>query len=237
MARPLIAVTGMVAAKVTGLRLRGVAASEKVLECVFRAGAEPVVLPPGPPEHAAERLARFDGLLVPGGDDLSPELYGGTADPAFRRAQPVQDLFELAALRHAVAAGLPTLAICRGLQALNVALGGSLVGDLGERGDLHRNGYHEVALTPGCRVARAMNARTVSVSSYHHQAVDRLGTGLTATGLAPDGVVEAVEHETAPVLAVQWHPEDDAVSNPREQALFDALAAAAARVATQAVPA
>jgi putative glutamine amidotransferase len=109
------------------------------------------------------------------------------------------------------------------MQVLNVALGGTLVQDLPRTAIDHRDSFHDVTLDPGCDVAKTMGAEVVSVSSYHHQALDRLGQGLRVVGTASDGCVEAVAHEHGRVLAVQWHPEDDAHEMPAQQALFDRL--------------
>lgn len=220
--RPLIAVTGMPSSQVKGLRRRGVAASEKVLEAVFRAGGDPVVLPPAS-HPVGPLLARFDGVLLPGGADVDPRRYGGSRRGlSTYTAEDIQDVFDLAVARHAVAEHIPLFAICRGMQVLNIALGGDLIQDLAETCVPHRDGYHKVSLTPGSRTAKVMGGDEVVVSSYHHQAIRRLGAGLTVTGRAIDDVVEAVEHDTAPVLAVQWHPEDNADLVAEQQALFTA---------------
>jgi putative glutamine amidotransferase len=218
---PLIAVAAMRSPSVHGLRRSGVVASERVLDAVRRAGGEPVILPPAPGAWIPERLsATFTGLVLPGGSDLDPALYGGAPDML---ADRLHDQADIALARAAIAAAVPVLAICRGMQVLNVALGGTLVADL-PTGDVpHRDGFHPVDLDPGCLVARAMGTTRPVVSSYHHQAIDRLGAGLVATGRAEDVVIEAVQHTHAPILAVQWHPEDDADVQPYEQALFDAV--------------
>jgi putative glutamine amidotransferase len=220
--RPLIAVTGMPSPQVKGLRRRGVVASEKVLEAVFRAGGDPVILPPaGHP--VGPLLSRFDGVLLPGGADVDPRRYGGSLrGSSTYTAEDVQDVFDLAVARHAVEHAMPLFAICRGMQILNVALGGDLIQDLEATCVPHRDGYHRVDLDADGRTAAAMGSRGVVVSSYHHQAIRRLGTGLTVTGRAIDGVIEVVEHATAPVLAVQWHPEDNADLVAEQQALFTA---------------
>lgn len=106
---------------------------------------------------------------------------------------------------------------------LNVAFGGTLVQHLEDPDGLHRDAFHDVELEPGSRIASVMGGTRVRVSSYHHQAVDRLGLGLRVVGRSDDGCVEAVVHTQAPVLAVQWHPEDDAHESVPQQALFDAL--------------
>src|SRR5690606_25155575 len=116
---------------------------------------------------------------------------------------------------------VPVLAICRGFQLLNVEHGGSLVQDLPE-GNLHRNGVHEVSIAEDSRLAGAIGVTELPVSSYHHQGVDRVGSGLRAVGTAPDGMVEALEFEDQNVelLAIQWHPEDASAVDSRQQALF-----------------
>jgi putative glutamine amidotransferase len=197
--------------------------AERIAECVLRAGGEPLVLAPGDPERALERLGTFDGLLVPGGGDLDPALY--TDEPRHEASDDpdaVQDAADIAVMRAAVAAAVPTLAICRGMQVLNVALGGTLTQHLDDDG-MHRDAIHRVELEPGSRLARVMGAHAVDVSSYHHQSVDRLAPGLRVVGRAADGCIEALEHVEAPVLAVQWHPEDDAHLAAAQQALFDDL--------------
>lgn len=122
---------------------------------------------------------------------------------------------------------IPFLAICRGMQVLNVALGGTLTQHLTETTAAHRQSMHAVILDHGCATAIAMGGERFEVSSYHHQALDQLGTGLRVVGRADDGCIEVVEHDSAPVLAVQWHPEDDANVAPHEQGLFDSIVAAA----------
>ncbi len=222
--RPLIAVPALRSPRVDGLRRSGLVMAERIAECVLRAGGEPLLLAPDDPREVVGRIGAFDGVLVPGGRDLDPSAYGdderhdSTDEP-----DAVQDAADLAVLRAVVELGVPTLAICRGMQALNVALGGTLVQHLDDPEGLHRNAFHDVTFEPGARIAEVIGADRVSVSSYHHQAVDRLGLGLRVTGRADDGCVEALAHAHAPVLAVQWHPEDDAHLAHRQQALFDAL--------------
>jgi putative glutamine amidotransferase len=226
--RPLIAVTGMRSPMVTGLRRRGIVAAEKVLDAVYRAGGDPVVLAPlDRPDIPS--LAAFAGLVVPGGADLDPSTYGGVRTSATEPSDLLQDRFDLAVSKAAIAVGMPYLAICRGMQVLNVALGGSLVDHLPPSDVPHRDAFHDVTLEPGCAVALAMGTSRPSVSSYHHQGLDRLGDGLRVTGRTADGCPEAVEHRTSPVLAVQWHPEDDAETSAAEQGLFDAVVEQARR--------
>jgi len=227
-ARPVIAVTGMRSPKVSGLRRRGIVAAEKVLDAVCRAGGEPVVLAPLD-RPGIPALEAFAGLVVPGGADLDPSAYGGVRTTDTEPSDLRQDRFDLAVARAAIASGMPYLAICRGMQVLNVALGGTLVEHLPPSDVNHRDAFHDVQLEPTCALAVAMGTSRASVSSYHHQGVDRLGAGLRVTGRTADGCPEAVEHHASPVLAVQWHPEDDAETAAHEQRLFDAIVEQARR--------
>ena len=224
MTLPRIGVTGMRSSIVHGLRFDGCAAASAVLRCVVRSGAEPLVLFGESASPPAARVGGFDGLLVPGGFDVDPRRYGerplSTTVPA---DFPEQDQFEADLMAAAIERGVPVLAICRGFQLLNVELGGSLTQDL-PPDSVHRNGAHDVTLTQGSRIAAVIGEPAVAVSSYHHQAVRKVGAGLRVVGRSPDGVVEALEHERAQLIAVQWHPEDTAARDPRQQALFDWLA-------------
>ncbi len=194
----------MRSSQVAGLRRAGLVMAERIAECVLRAGGEPLVLAPAHPGETVARLASFDGVLVPGGRDVDPSSYGeGSRHESTDEPDPVQDAADLALLRAVVETGVPTLAICRGMQLLNVALGGTLVQHLDDPDSLHRNAFHDVALEPGSRLAGIMGAEQVAVSSYHHQAVDRLGLGLRVVGRADDGCVEAVAHTSATKVTPQ----------------------------------
>ncbi|RLK52975.1 gamma-glutamyl-gamma-aminobutyrate hydrolase family protein [Microbacterium telephonicum] len=161
-------------------------------------------------------LTGFDGVVLPGGGDVDPARYGGDASAPVYDVNPAQDDLDLGIAAAALAAGLPVLGVCRGLQVLNVACGGTLVEDLPASAVLHTPGsdgcgglewtWHTVEVADGSRLA-AETGRTVEVASGHHQAIGVLGAGLVATATAADGVVEAVEHASLPVVAVQWHPE------------------------------
>lgn len=220
MNRPLIAIPARFAAHASALRYRAEVAARALVEAVYRAGGEPWVMHPDA-AAAERRLARAAALLLPGGGDLAPHRYGATAvhDTAYD-IDDEQDAFDLAAARYALAAGLPTLAICRGLQVVNVALGGTLRQHMESA---HRHVVHPVALAPDSTLAMARGGAKVDASCYHHQCVDRLGGCLRPVAWAADGTVEAVEL-TAPAgwfVAVQWHPED-----APDQWLFDAFVAA-----------
>jgi putative glutamine amidotransferase len=220
--RPLVAVTAMASNRISGLRFDGYAVSAAVVAALTRAHAVPVMLPASIGAEAVD-LAAFDGLVIPGGADVSARLYGG--DEALTHGEPDEehDLFEIGLLRQAIELNKPVLAICRGLQVLNVALGGTLIGDLPASTVNHHEGHHEVKIEPASRLAGAVGSTEISVSTYHHQAIDRLGSRLTVVARAADGCIEAVQHESAPLLAVQWHPEDDAAMKETDQRLFDAF--------------
>jgi putative glutamine amidotransferase len=222
--RPLIAVVGRRATTSSCLRFSGTVAAEAVCDAVLRAGGEPVTLHGGGAADIAaapDRIARFDGLVLPGGGDLNPARYAQNAASETEQPDDLQDEFDLAVIRAALGTALPTLAICRGMQVLNVACGGTLRQHIAGGQVEHRGGLHDITIAAGSRLRTVAGADTVEVSSYHHQAVDRVGAGLRIVACAKDGCVEAVEHATSGILAVQWHPEDQAASRGYDQALFD----------------
>ena len=221
--RPLIGIIGRRSFELDVLRFSGTIAAEAVCEAVWAGGGEPLVLhgPAGDPTaDLAGRLRRFDGVLLPGGADLDPRRYGAAPVPTDQPPVEHQDTLDLAVARAVVALALPTLAICRGMQVLNVALGGTLVPDLPGSGVDHRSSVHDVVVDEGTWLHDVVGMTRIPVSSYHHQALDVLGADLRVVARAEDGVVEAVEHATADVLAVQWHPEDLAATSPTDAALF-----------------
>ncbi|WP_327427400.1 gamma-glutamyl-gamma-aminobutyrate hydrolase family protein [Streptomyces sp. NBC_01236] len=175
---------------------------------VQRAGGLAVMLPPDDPAQAAATVARLDGVVVAGGPDVDPVRYGAERSPRTGPAAPERDAWELALIRAALASGTPLLGICRGLQLLNVALGGTLVQHIdGHVKDAGVFGHHEVTPVPGSLYAGVVPEVT-AVPTYHHQAVERLGDGLRASAHAADGTVEAIELPGSSwVLGVQWHPE------------------------------
>ncbi|WP_171111355.1 MULTISPECIES: gamma-glutamyl-gamma-aminobutyrate hydrolase family protein [Streptomyces] len=228
--RPLIAVPARFSATTSALRYAAEVNARALIEAVWRAGGEPVSIHPDAAEVAA-RLRRFDGVLLPGGGDLAPHRYGATdTHDTVYDVDDLQDAFDLEVARRALDLGLPLLAVCRGLQVVNVALGGTLEQDMGGPEREHRHLVHPVTLAPDSVVARATGAEKTDASCYHHQRVDRLGTGLRITARAADGTAEALELPGSRgwFAAVQWHPEDTAHEDPAQQGLFDALVRAAA---------
>ncbi len=185
------------------------------VDAVAAAGGVPVLLPPRPGVVEAA-LPRLDALLLSGGPDVEPVHYGAEPGPDTQAPSRERDEAELGLLSTAVEAGLPVLGVCRGMQLLNVARGGTLHQHLpdvlGHAGHAPEPGVyapHPVHVDPTSRLAGLLGRVEVeSVPSYHHQGLDRLGDGLVATAWAPDGTVEAVEDPQRPfVVAVQWHPE------------------------------
>jgi putative glutamine amidotransferase len=209
------------------------------IDAVRSCGGRPVLLPPGDEDPSA-LLDDVDGIVLCGGGDLDPARFGGSSGhDAQYSTCPERDAFELALIEACIARRKPTLAICRGLQVLNVARGGDLhvhlpdvVGDaVAHRASVERHTEHAVRVAPDSRLAALLGAEVVTVASWHHQAVARIGHGLRAVAWAADGTVEALEVEGCPTLwAVQWHPElQVAETDGRQRGLFEALVAAAAK--------
>ncbi len=211
---------------------------DEYVAAVRRAGGVPVLLPPG--EELVERwLDAVDGVIMAGGTDLSPALYGeDNRDLRVFPADLPRDRTELALVNALLAADIPTLYVCRGLQMLNVVLGGSLHTHIPDAGiangvDIHRNGAglwttHRVEVVAKSKLARAMGTTSVEPVSGHHQGVDRVGAGLDVVAIAPDGVIEGLEVRNQRwAVAVQWHPELTAAEDPTQQRIFRALIGAA----------
>ncbi|HVS02873.1 MAG TPA: gamma-glutamyl-gamma-aminobutyrate hydrolase family protein [Thermoanaerobaculia bacterium] len=207
------------------------------VDAVRRAGGVALLLPPGD-ERVDELLDRLDGFVLTGGGDLDPACYGCAPHAATDRVDRQRDASELALARAIAERRLPALAICRGCQVLNVALGGTLHQHLPEvvgEGLAHRRAAagdehprHPVAVEPGSHLASAMAATRPEAVSWHHQAPDRVAPSLRVVARAADGTVEALELPGHPaLLAVQWHPELTAAEDASQQRLFDALVTAA----------
>jgi gamma-glutamyl-gamma-aminobutyrate hydrolase PuuD len=239
---PLVAVTASVRADDGVARVRLAVA---YIEVLARAGLTPLVLPPVSGDDAAidATIARVldavSGLVLTGGEDVAPAFYGAVPSPHLGRVNRARDATELAAVRAARDRRLPTLAICRGIQVMNVALGGTLVqdipsertGSLAHDPELPRTARsHAVQVVPGSRLAQGLGATSLDVNSVHHQAVDRVASGLVVTATAPDGVIEGIEpppNDPWWAVAIQWHPEefvhDEAALDHRLFAAFAAV--------------
>lgn len=233
---PLVAITAT-ARMVEGVeRVRLNAAYVRALES---AGLVPVVVPPLEAAGTAVRvLDAVAGLVLSGGEDVDPSRYGETPHPELGPVNCARDETELALLARARELGLPTLAICRGIQVVNVGLGGSLVQDLPsqrqnvathEVDDERDTRVHGVRVDPDSRLASILGAHALAVNSIHHQAVDRLGEAMRVSARADDGTIEGVESDdpTWWMVGVQWHPEElTTTPEPWDRRLFSAFAAA-----------
>ena len=207
------------------------------LDALRRAGARTVILAPGEEGDPEELLQPFDGLLLVGGGDIDPARYGGTANEHLYGVEPDRDEAEIALLHAADRIAMPTLCICRGIQIMNIAFGGTLHGHLPDVPGLRVHGVpldesqtiHEVSPEPGSRLAAVTNSASLACLSHHHQGIDRLGGGLAVTGRTEDGLIEAIERivpdpddtRATWMLGVQWHPEETADRDPAQQSLFD----------------
>jgi putative glutamine amidotransferase len=215
--RPLVGITAYVEPARWGVwDTRAVLVPDSYVRMVREAGARPVILPPDDVDgasEAAELVRRLDGLVLAGGADIDPSRYGAVAHPT-TKTRPDRDSGELTVLRAALEADLPVLGVCRGMELLAVAYGGTLTQHLPDLLGNERHqpgpgvyGAHPARFASGSRAAAIFGA-TAEVNSYHHQAVDKPGT-LTVTGWADDEVIEAVEDPARRfVVGVQWHPEE-----------------------------
>jgi putative glutamine amidotransferase len=219
-------------------------------EAVRRAGAIPLLIPPQP-ENADELMEALDGVLLAGGFDADPALYGEEAHPTVEPMDPRRQSNDLALAEAARKRGVPTLGICLGLQVMNVAAGGTLIQDIDSQHDTEIShasipedrARHEVIVEAGTKLASVLRPGEYTVNSSHHQAIRDVGDGLRVNAHAPDGIIEGVEDPRHPFyLGVQWHPED-MPGEPSASTLFDRFIAAALeyakakRLATEMSPA
>ena len=210
------------------------------IRAIQAGGGIPILIPHGLDEADLQAVfARIDGVVLPGGGDIHPSVYGGDVDhPRVMGVSPSRDTLELWLAREAVAQEKPVLAICRGHQVFNVAMGGTIFEDLADQmdgaikhdywGDWPRNHLpHEVKIAENSRLAEIIGSPITKVNSLHHQGIRDLGNGLEVTGLSPDGLIEAIEvpgHRFA--LGVQWHPENLIHDDPAMLRLFQGLVTA-----------
>ncbi|MFI5890018.1 gamma-glutamyl-gamma-aminobutyrate hydrolase family protein [Actinoplanes sp. NPDC051513] len=212
--RPLIVIPARFSASASALRFRADVNAYKLIEAVHQAGGEPITLHPTRPaddDEVRTRIHFADGVLLPGGGDLDARWSGQQAHHSQSDVDDVQDAFDLALARVALEDRIPLLAICRGLQVVNVARGGDLIQDLPAA---HRRVHIVGELTVSC---------------YHHQGIGRPGKGLRAIAYADDGTIEelALDEHEGWFRGVQWHPEDTADTDPGQAALFEGLVRAA----------
>jgi putative glutamine amidotransferase len=216
--------------------------ADRYLEAVAAAGGVPLLTLP---EDGLRDLRTADGVVLAGGRDVHPARYGQEIDPrvaAMLEPDEARDQFELDAIALALDRGLPVLGICRGIQVLNVALGGTVLQDVSLAGielSAHQQrrrspeppeweAAHDVRLEPGSRLAGILGVAVAPVNSFHHQAVDRPAEPLRVTARAPDGIVEGVEApDRSFLIGVQWHPERMVAHHPAQRALFAAFVTAA----------
>jgi putative glutamine amidotransferase len=208
---------------------------EPYVAALVAAGARVALLPPSQPGSAGELLERFDGLLLAGGGDIEPARYGAGDHPAQYGTDPARDELELELARAAVRLGTPTLGICRGVQLLNVAFGGTLVQHLPdvdgllEHRDEAKQAMHDVEVAAGSRLAAALGQGTARCLSHHHQGLDRLGDSFRPVARAPDGLVEGIERDQGWTVGVLWHPESTARRDPVQHRLLRSFVEAASR--------
>ncbi len=223
--KPLVVIVGRQAGEAQGVRGKPFAAAQTYLRSVERAGGIPLMVPPilSLTEDIPSLLSRVDAVVFHGGGDIDPRRYGQEAtEESLYGIVAEHDEMELAMIAAAIDADKPVLAICRGLQILNVALGGSLVQDIGND---HWHQFTSNELEAGSRIAKAMGTELPErCHCVHHQALDRLGDGLHVVGRHASGTIHAVELDQARwIVGTQWHPEDSAAEDPQQQGLFDEL--------------
>lgn len=230
--RPVVVIPARFSASASALRYRAEVTAAKLVQAVYDAGAEPLVLHPDVPagldeaaldQHVRDRVWMADGILLPGGGDLAAHWAGQEAHATQYDVDETQDAFDLALARVAIEDRIPLLAICRGTQVVNVARGGDLVQDLTETlGADHRHLVHEIEVLDDSPLRLVVPDRKMTISCYHHQGLGRLGDRLKASAYAEDGTIEAValDGHQGWYLGVQWHPEDTAATDPQQARVF-----------------
>lgn len=243
--RPVIGIATQTLPAVAGERQACWLMGHSYVEELRKVGAVPWLIPlmPHDPGTLAEIFDRLDGVFITGGVDVDPTSYGEAKTLLCGAVDPARDAVEIALLRHATDRGLPVLAVCRGLQILNVACGGTLYQDVAAQvpAALKHDYFptperpsrkflaHDVTVKAGSRLGHILGEAVVPVNSMHHQAVKELAPSLTATAYAPDGIIEGVEGAGSHYLVgVQWHPEELTDTHPGMARLFTTFASAAA---------
>jgi putative glutamine amidotransferase len=223
--RPRIAIVARFAESTSATRFEAIVTARRLAEAVWAAGGEPLSFLAVEGSDWAQRLEGIDGVLMPGGADIDPRNYG--QEPASEELygiDPMQDTVDISLIRHVLSRGMPMLAICRGMQITNVALGGTLV--------QHMTNPHLHHVAPVTVESDAeelgLSATTLDASCYHHQAIDRVADGLTVIARAAEGHVEAVKIESAGwAFGVQWHPEDNYDTERGQLEIFERFVRAA----------
>ena len=217
--RPRIALIGRFTNSASALRYAGVVSSRALLESLWDAGADPVTLLPAAGSDWKQRLDGFQGVLLAGGGDINPARYGQEPDASVYDVDDLQDDADFELTEYVLSQGIPTLAVCRGLHVVNVVRGGTLIQDMPVN---HRHVVQEVKVSD--YESFGFTSELVGTSCYHHQAIDKIGSGLEVLGRGPDGTIEAVGIEsTGWARGVQWHPEDTAKSDVNQRGLFARL--------------
>ena len=223
--RPRIAIVARFAESTSATRYEAIVTARRLAEGVWAAGGEPLTFLAVSGSDWTQRLDGIDGVLMPGGADVDPRNYGQdrTSDHLYG-IDPMQDEVDISLIRHVLATGLPMLAICRGLQITNVALGGTLTQHM-DSPHLH----HVASVTVDSHAAElGLTGSTLEASCYHHQAIDELADGLTVIARAAEGHVEAVKIEsTGWAFGVQWHPEDNYDTERGQSEIFEQFVRAA----------
>lgn len=225
--RPLIAIPARFSPEATALRYEAEVNARALVHAVFAAGGEPLTIHPYAPSlevdvaAARERIWFADGVLLPGGGDVAARWFGQQPHPSQYGVDEEQDAFDLALARVAHDDHLPLLAICRGTQIVNVALGGDLVQDMDDTVGNHRNHIHDLDVDEDSPLGEIVGRRT-AISCSHHQCIATLGAGLTPAAYSADGVIEAVtlQDHQGWYLGVQWHPEDTAATDMVQAEVF-----------------
>lgn len=244
MRQPLIGISGSIDAQEKQHFLL-----RSYMQSVLTAGGMPVLLSPDMDEKTIDGLLqRLDGVYLAGGNDVAPECFGEEPLPELGEVNPLRDQFEIRLVRRACRVGMPVLGICRGVQSMNVAMGGTLWQDIpsqyrrpdGERPIAHQQKRpdhctsHRVHVTEGTLLHRIVGVEELAVNSFHHQAIREVAPGCTAAAHASDGVVEALEQDGgAFFLGVQWHPERYFHKDPAAKAIFEAFVQACRQYAAR----
>jgi putative glutamine amidotransferase len=222
-ARPLILIVGRWSGQVNG-NSRGVYVPQTMLDAVARAGGEPVMAWPDDADRADRLVGLADAVILPGGNDLDLRPFGvPEVHPREKHSPPEQDAADVTVSRRALAQHRPMLAICRGMQVLNVVMGGTIHAHFEETTVGHDGVPHPITVQPGTLTERIVGGTEITGWSSHHQACDRLADGLLLSASAADTIIEGFESSDGNILGLQWHPEVDAADDPIQQAPFDWL--------------